>query len=259
MSTASHAPIIEFQNVSYKLANGNRLLTNLNLAVNSGETLVLLGRSGAGKTTALKLINRLLDPSEGRVRVEARDTREWNAISLRRHIGYVIQDAGLFPHYTVEENVGVVPALNGDSSEKIRKRTAELLHLVGLPSQEFAKRYPHQLSGGQRQRVGVSRARRRSPDSATVRTVRRARPADAQRTTTRISQLTKNARENRSDRNSRHRRSFTTRHEDCLARTRHVTRRFLATGFFARAGAHRANIPRATSNARKLRKECVTC
>jgi len=158
MSTASHAPIIEFQNVSYKLANGNRLLTNLNLAVNSGETLVLLGRSGAGKTTALKLINRLLDPSEGRVRVEAGDTREWNAISLRRHIGYVIQDAGLFPHYTVEENVGVVPALNGDSSEKIRKRTAELLHLVGLPSQEFAKRYPHQLSGGQRQRVGVARA-----------------------------------------------------------------------------------------------------
>ena len=158
MSDSNPAPIIEFRNVSDKLANGNTLLKNLSFTVLSGETIVLLGRSGAGKTTALKLINRMLEPTEGEVHVEGRATLAWDPISLRRHIGYVIQDAGLFPHYTVEENVGVVPSLNQQPEAQIRKRTQELLQLVGLPPKDFAGRYPHQLSGGQRQRVGVARA-----------------------------------------------------------------------------------------------------
>jgi osmoprotectant transport system ATP-binding protein len=119
--------------------------------------LVLLGRSGAGKTTALKLINRLLEPSDGTVRVEGKPTMAWDAIVLRRRIGYVIQEAGLFPHYTVAENIAVVPRLEGWSEERQRRRVRELLVLVGL-APEFLTRYPHELSGGQRQRVGVARA-----------------------------------------------------------------------------------------------------
>jgi osmoprotectant transport system ATP-binding protein len=130
----------------------------VNLSVNRGETLVLLGRSGSGKTTALKLINRLLEPTAGTVQVEGRSTLEWDAIALRRHIGYVIQEVGLFPHFTVERNVGVVPWLEGRAAAEVQARARELLDLVGLDPDEFARRYPHQLSGGQRQRVGVARA-----------------------------------------------------------------------------------------------------
>ncbi|MDE3168709.1 MAG: ATP-binding cassette domain-containing protein, partial [Acidobacteriota bacterium] len=122
------------------------------------ETMVLLGRSGAGKTTALKLINRLLEPSAGEVRVEGRTTLEWNPIELRRHIGYVIQEAGLFPHYTVEENVGLTPRLTGWDRSQTRRRVEDLLALVGLDSDSYLGRYPHELSGGQRQRVGLARA-----------------------------------------------------------------------------------------------------
>lgn len=151
-------PIIEFRNASYRLPNGQVLLKNLNLTAMSGETLVLLGRSGAGKTTALKLINRLLDPSNGEVRIDGRPTVEWNPIELRRHIGYVIQETGLFPHYTVEQNVAVVPRLESWPADRTRTRVQELLALVGLDPGNFLQRYPHELSGGQRQRVGVARA-----------------------------------------------------------------------------------------------------
>jgi osmoprotectant transport system ATP-binding protein len=129
----------------------------LNLEVQRGETLVLLGRSGSGKTTTLKLVNRLLLPTGGQVRVEGRSTLDWDQIRLRRRIGYVIQEVGLFPHFTVERNVGLVPGLEGWPAERVRERVRELLLLVGLDSQ-FASRYPRELSGGQRQRVGVARA-----------------------------------------------------------------------------------------------------
>jgi osmoprotectant transport system ATP-binding protein len=130
----------------------------LNLRVARGETLILLGRSGSGKTTTLKLINRLLDASEGEILVAGKPIRSLDAIELRRGIGYVIQDAGLFPHWTVERNVGLVPRLNGWADEKIRARVREMLSLVGLPPEEFAERRPSSLSGGQKQRVGVARA-----------------------------------------------------------------------------------------------------
>src|SRR5260370_7088777 len=134
------------------------MVAGLNLRIERGETLVLLGRSGSGKPPTLKLINRLLEPSEGAVLVEDRPTTEWDPIHLRRGIGYVIQEAGLFPHLTVARNVGLVPKLEGWPAEKIRARVEEMLALVGLEPREFAARKPRELSGGQRQRVGVARA-----------------------------------------------------------------------------------------------------
>ena len=150
--------VIEFRRVSFRAANAHLLLSDLSLSVRRGETLVLLGRSGSGKTTTLKLINRLLEPSAGEVQVEGRSTFEWDPIRLRRSIGYVIQEAGLFPHFTVERNVGLVPQLEQWEPEKIRVRVREMLELVGLPPEQFLSRYPRELSGGQRQRVGVARA-----------------------------------------------------------------------------------------------------
>jgi osmoprotectant transport system ATP-binding protein len=155
--TPANEPVIDFCGVAYTLPNGLPLLHNLNLQVQSGETLVLLGRSGSGKTTTLKLINRLLAPSAGEVRVNGALTAKGDVIRLRRGIGYVIQDVGLFPHITVERNIGLVPRIEGWTKERIHTRVEELLQLVGLDSQ-IASRYPHQLSGGQRQRVGVARA-----------------------------------------------------------------------------------------------------
>lgn len=158
MSTsAADQAVIEFRNVSYRLDVQRELLHGLNLSVRRGETLVLLGRSGSGKTTTLKLINRLLVPSQGEVRVEGRATTAWDPIPLRRHIGYVIQEVGLFPHFTVERNIGLVPSVEGWPPDRIRERVRELLAVVGL-GPEFAGRYPRELSGGQRQRVGVARA-----------------------------------------------------------------------------------------------------
>jgi osmoprotectant transport system ATP-binding protein len=151
-------PVIEFQNAGYCLKNGQVLLHHLTFTVGRGETLALLGRSGAGKTTAMKMINRLLDPSEGNVLVEGQATVSWNAIALRRHIGYVIQDVGLFPHFTIEQNVSLVPRLEQWPAERTRARVKELLETVDLNFDKFAKRYPHELSGGQRQRVGIARA-----------------------------------------------------------------------------------------------------
>ena len=154
---AQDASVIECRNAGYRL-NGRALLAALNLQIERGETLVLLGRSGSGKTTTLKLINRLLEPSEGEVLVEGRCTTEWDPIRLRRRIGYVIQEVGLFPHFTIEANIALVPRLEGWERDRIRARVRELLELVGLDPARFAPRYPAELSGGQRQRVGVARA-----------------------------------------------------------------------------------------------------
>ena len=149
---------VEFRDVSFIVPGGKKLLTHLDLTVCRGETLVLLGRSGSGKTTTMKLINRLIDPTEGEVRIEGRASVEWDPIRLRRRIGYVIQEIGLFPHLTVAENIGVVPRLEGWPPERIRERSYALLQMVGLDADRFAERMPRELSGGQRQRVGVARA-----------------------------------------------------------------------------------------------------
>jgi osmoprotectant transport system ATP-binding protein len=156
-------PAIAFRGVIYQ-AQARLLLGPVDLEVQRGETVVLLGRSGSGKTTALKLINRLLKESDGEVLVDGRPTRQWDVIALRRHIGYVIQETGLFPHYTVERNIGLVPKLLGKNAPEIRERVESMLRLVDLDPQEFRGRYPHQLSGGQRQRVGVARALAGDPD-----------------------------------------------------------------------------------------------
>src|SRR5437763_3699214 len=157
MDSAASDIAIRFRNVAYELSGGRELLHDLNLEVRRGETLVLLGRSGSGNTTTLKLINRLLTPSTGEVLVEGRSTREWDVIRLRRMIGYVIQDVGLFPHFTIARNIGLVPQIENWPAERIEKRLHELMQLVGLDRQ-IAGRYPRELSGGQRQRVGVARA-----------------------------------------------------------------------------------------------------
>ena len=151
-------PFVEFVAAGFRLPGGRALLDALSLAVEEGETLAVIGRSGSGKTTALKLVNALLMPTMGEVRVAGRATTAWDAIRLRRRTGYVIQEMGLFPHLTVARNVGLVPELEGWPPERIGQRVEELLALVGLPAAEFGGRYPHQLSGGQRQRVGVARA-----------------------------------------------------------------------------------------------------
>lgn len=155
----SNAPLVEFRNASYSVPGlAAQIISNLNLTVQRGETLVLLGESGCGKTTTLRLVNRLLLPTSGEVLVEGKRTVEWDAIALRRRTGYVIQEAGLFPHFTIERNVALVPDLENWDRERVRQRVRELLQLVGLNPEVFASRFPRELSGGQRQRVGVARA-----------------------------------------------------------------------------------------------------
>jgi osmoprotectant transport system ATP-binding protein len=149
---------VELDAAGYRLPDGRALLRDLTLAVAEGETLAMIGRSGSGKTTALKLVNALLAPTEGDVRVAGRSTRAWDPIRLRRQTGWVIQEVGLFPHLTVARNVALVPELEGWPAARIAARVEELLALVGLPAAEYAARRPHELSGGQRQRVGVARA-----------------------------------------------------------------------------------------------------
>jgi osmoprotectant transport system ATP-binding protein len=149
---------IEFRNVSFSREGGKRVLDRFTLAVEQGEVLALVGRSGAGKTTILKLVNRLLLPDAGAVLVDGRDTREWEPIRLRRHVGYVLQEVGLFPHMTVEENIAVVPRLERWPLDRTQQRVGELLDLIGLAPDRFAARWPDELSGGERQRVGVARA-----------------------------------------------------------------------------------------------------
>ena len=149
--------IVELRDVNYVIG-GTKILDDLNLQIAKGEILILLGESGCGKTTTLKMINRLIEPTAGEVWVEGRSTLEWDPIELRRRIGYVLQEAGLFPHFSVAENVGLVPRLENWEAGKARGRVLEMLELVGLTPDRFADRFPHELSGGQRQRVGVARA-----------------------------------------------------------------------------------------------------
>jgi osmoprotectant transport system ATP-binding protein len=154
---ASDGLAVELRDVSYSL-DSRKIISGVSFKVAPGETLVLLGRSGTGKTTTLKLINRLLEPSAGEIFVEGRSQVEWDPIRLRRRIGYVIQDVGLFPHWTVEQNVAMVPRLESWPESRVRERVREMLELVGLEVAKFAGRKPSELSGGQRQRVGVARA-----------------------------------------------------------------------------------------------------
>ncbi len=149
--------MVEFRGVSFRLG-GKQILSELNLAVEAGQTVVLLGRSGSGKTTALKMVNGLVLPTGGQVLVEGKATSAWDVVALRRRIGYVIQEVGLFPHFTVAQNVGLVPRLEGWEPGRIERRVSELLDMLELPPGQFLHRYPRELSGGQRQRVGVARA-----------------------------------------------------------------------------------------------------
>ncbi|MGB3642463.1 MAG: ATP-binding cassette domain-containing protein [Rivularia sp. (in: cyanobacteria)] len=148
---------VEFHEVTLCI-NQRPLVSNLNFQIHKGEALILLGRSGSGKTTTMKLINHLFLPTEGQVIFDGIPTTEWDEIKLRRKIGYVIQETGLFPHFTIERNVGLIPSLEGWNPKEIKMRVFELLKLVGLEPEQFASRYPQELSGGQRQRVGVARA-----------------------------------------------------------------------------------------------------
>jgi osmoprotectant transport system ATP-binding protein len=152
------AAAVEFQEVSFRHADGTAVLDRLSLIVQPGEVVALLGRSGAGKSTVLRLVNRMLLPTAGTVLVDGRETRAWDPIVLRRRIGYVLQEGGLFPHLSVADNVAVVPRLEGWDRDRVDRRVHELLALVGLPPEGYAARWPDELSGGQRQRVGVARA-----------------------------------------------------------------------------------------------------
>ena len=153
-------PAIQFQDVTYGPDGSfpRTIVNNIRFSVASGQTLVLLGRSGSGKTTLLKLINSLFVPTSGQVVVRGRPTTDWDPIRLRRGIGYVIQDAGLFPHFTVAQNIALVPSLEKWDATRTAARVSELLSLVGLEPAQYRHRRTHELSGGQRQRVGVARA-----------------------------------------------------------------------------------------------------
>jgi len=155
--------MVEFDNVSKVHKNGFQSVRSLSFRVHRGEFLVVIGPSGCGKTTTLKMVNRLIPHTSGTITVDGRDIARQNVVELRRNIGYVIQQIGLIPHYTIEENIALVPGLKGWDRRKIRKRVEELLHLVGLDPAVFARRYPKELSGGQQQRVGVARAMAADP------------------------------------------------------------------------------------------------
>jgi len=156
-------PIVELRSVRYD-AGGSRILDDLSFDVTRGEVLVLLGESGCGKTTTLRLINRLIEPTSGTIRIDSRDLSEWDTIKLRRSVGYVLQDGGLFPHMTIAENVGLTLRLADADARTTKKRVSEMLDLVHLDPAKFAGRFPHELSGGQRQRVGVARALASDPE-----------------------------------------------------------------------------------------------
>ncbi|HUR98979.1 MAG TPA: ATP-binding cassette domain-containing protein [Pyrinomonadaceae bacterium] len=165
MSTlmASTTVKIQFRSASYTV-DSTVILDGLSLEVREGDTVILLGESGCGKTTTLKMINRLIEPTGGEVLVEGKPTTEWNVIELRRRVGYVLQEAGLMPHFSVADNIGLVPRLEGWEEQRRAIRIKEMMELVGLAPARFSDRFPHELSGGQRQRVGVARALAADPD-----------------------------------------------------------------------------------------------
>jgi osmoprotectant transport system ATP-binding protein len=149
---------IEFRSVSFRTAQGRLLLDNVSLSLEEGTTTAILGRSGSGKTTLLRTVNRMIEITAGEILVSGQNIRDSDVIALRRGMGYVIQETGLFPHFTVERNVGLVPEIKGIPRQQRIDRGRELLTIVGLDPGAFRERYPHQLSGGQRQRVGLARA-----------------------------------------------------------------------------------------------------
>jgi osmoprotectant transport system ATP-binding protein len=151
-------PMIRLEGVSKRYADGTVAVHELDLDVPEGDTVVLVGPSGCGKSTTLKMVNRLIEPTSGRIVLDGEDVTDVDPVRLRRRIGYVIQQVGLFPHQTVRANVATVPQLVGWDRKRVTTRVDELLELVGLDPARYGGRYPHQLSGGQRQRVGVARA-----------------------------------------------------------------------------------------------------
>ena len=159
--SGSSKTIVRFSSVRYEI-NGAVIIDDLDLDIEKGEILVLLGESGCGKTTTLRLINRLIEPTSGEVLVEGKATTEWDAVELRRRVGYVLQDGGLFPHMTIRENAGIVLKLQ--RAENGAPRADQMLDLVKLDPAKFGDRFPHELSGGQRQRVGVARALASDPE-----------------------------------------------------------------------------------------------
>jgi osmoprotectant transport system ATP-binding protein len=157
-ATLYPAVMLRLVSVTKRYADGTVAVDDLSLQIESGEICMLVGPSGSGKTTTMRMINRLIEPTSGQIFLEDRDVTHVNPVELRRQIGYVIQNVGLFPHLTVADNVGAVPRLLGWDKARIRRRTAEMLELVGLDPERHGKRYPAELSGGQRQRAGVARA-----------------------------------------------------------------------------------------------------
>jgi osmoprotectant transport system ATP-binding protein len=155
---ATADPLIRLSGVGKHYADGTVAVQDLDLEVPTGEVVVLIGPSGCGKSTTLKMVNRLIEPTSGRIFFEGTDVTTADPVALRRRMGYVIQQTGLFPHQRIGENVATVPKLLGWDKARVRARVEELLSLVGLEPSRFANRFPHQLSGGQRQRVGVARA-----------------------------------------------------------------------------------------------------
>jgi osmoprotectant transport system ATP-binding protein len=156
--------MIVLENVTKTYPGNVVAVDNVSLEIRTGETFVLVGTSGCGKTTTMKLINRLVDLTSGSIFLDGKNIHSMDSYTLRRSIGYVIQNVGLFPHFTIERNVGVVPELIGWNKHMIRNRVRELLHMVGLDPERFSRRYPNELSGGQQQRVGVARALAADPD-----------------------------------------------------------------------------------------------
>jgi osmoprotectant transport system ATP-binding protein len=157
-------PAIAFDQVGLTTPDGRVILDHVSLQIAKGSTTALLGRSGSGKTTLLRMVNRLIEPTAGRVMVEAKATTDWNPIVLRRSIGYVIQETGLFPHFDAQRNIGAVLEIEGRPKQEIAERSRQLFTQVGLDYATFARRLPYQLSGGQRQRVGLARALAAEPE-----------------------------------------------------------------------------------------------
>ena len=158
MTIEAPEPAIAFEQVGLTTPDGRVILDHVSLQIAQGSTTALLGRSGSGKTTLLRMVNRLIEPTAGRVMVEAKATTDWDPIALRRSIGYVIQETGLFPHFDAERNIGAVLEIGGRPKQEIAERARQLFTQVGLDYATFARRLPYQLSGGQRQRVGLARA-----------------------------------------------------------------------------------------------------